>query len=322
MVSIALLVWVISMASLLLLHLISRSGTSEPSILNAPDSALGLVSNQPFSKFQQIFLANLNDEDIEARRQKGCGRFDRSSNPKGYVSCTLTCGRNLRSVCDRNRHEGKVYPQKYWACYLCMNINGPCKGSLFIRLDKLRDHNMKCHSGQLLVTLCEVKMTRLLFPRSCGLYSYRFQSQKDRSNHIATRHSSDRESESFINHKRQDGKGKNDHTGSEMTSPLHHTRSTHDGAPTHSVDACGLSWDGESFPIIPGPSPNNTSIVRFRLLVLTTTYGIPISESRLLAVQRTDEAQGSGAFGEVLKVKIALDDDWEHVSEPREFACK
>ncbi|KAJ8105790.1 hypothetical protein OPT61_g9969 [Boeremia exigua] len=106
----------------------------------------------------------------------------------GLYPCTLGCGRLFKVMCDRKRHEETVYPQNYWVCYVCTQ-GKPSKGEYFIWLDKLQNHNRKCHADQLDLQRCKVLGIRTLMPELCGLCQYCFRSMADRYSHIKEQHS-------------------------------------------------------------------------------------------------------------------------------------
>lgn len=201
-----------------------------------------------------------------------------------------------------------------------MDLDGPSSKYLFIRLDKLQDHNVKMHSGQLCMASCMVGLAQTLYPSRCAICQCRFRSQCDRASHITKQHSGNR-MEQVSTHKIK--WSQNVTLGceeSEVGLSVPFDRGNGSEHPTPSVAKHRHSWDGEILSDI--PTPDNMSVVCFRPLAASTHSGTSAPDSRLVAVQWSDEIQGEGAFGKVVKVKIALDHQWEHPSEPREFACR
>jgi hypothetical protein len=58
----------------------------------------------------------------------------------------------------------------------------------FIRLDKLQNHNRKCHTDQLDLQHCRVFGLRTPRPELCRLCQYRFQGMTDQYNYIKDHH--------------------------------------------------------------------------------------------------------------------------------------
>jgi hypothetical protein len=167
-------------------------GLSDSYIANEHTNTQDTTSNTPASDLPQALLLQCIEEDIVARKKKGCVRFDRSIVQRGNVPCTLGCGRLFRSSCDRTRHAEIVYHQKYCACYLGRDLLNPTSRDFFIRPDKLRAHNTRDHADQLNIGFCRISNISPASPQSCGLCRHSFHGPHDRERHIASEHSGSR----------------------------------------------------------------------------------------------------------------------------------
>jgi hypothetical protein len=78
---------------------------------------------------------------IQLKIAKGCGPVRDQENQEGIYSCTLSsCGRRFRTAADLIRHEEVVYPQSFWFCFRCGDVENPRERHLFTREDKMRKH--------------------------------------------------------------------------------------------------------------------------------------------------------------------------------------
>lgn len=161
--------------------------TAAPAITIIPGSPEEAANEIQSATFLASVLQCIQN-DILTRKEKGCDLLCSGTAEMGTYPCTLGCRRLFKSVCDRRRHEETVYPQNYWVCYVCTRRK-PSKGEFFIRMDKLQNHNRRCHADQLDVKRCEVLGIRTLMPEQCGLCQHHFHSMADRCNHIRDRHS-------------------------------------------------------------------------------------------------------------------------------------
>lgn len=249
------------------------STVGEPSTANQYSSSSYPPLNPAALDLEQVWLKDHITKDIHVRKRRGCGIFDRTTaSQRGDVPCTLGCSRVFRSTCNRNRHEETVYPQTYWICYLCIDFRDISSKDLFNRLDKIRAHSSKYHSGQLDLNLCTVQTIQTLYPKNCGICQHQFWSQEDRSHHIAKHHS---------------GSRRGNHRGDGIASTT------------------SLVTSEASLP--PMSDSNILSTVILRPLEGSVNLDMGSSESRSLTVRWLEVTSHQGATSLVRKVRIAHD---------------
>jgi hypothetical protein len=321
-------------------------GVSDSYIANQYTNAGVFSSDTAGSDLSQTLLLRCIEEDIIARKTKECGRFDRSVAQRGNVPCTLGCGRLLRFACDRNRHGETVYPQKYWACYLCRHLLNPTSKDLFIRLDKLRAHSARDHLGQSNLNACRIQSVVPLHPKIRELCRYRFDDQGDRERHITTRHSricrdnhrglNGRQSSDDRRARITSGAGENQVDAdtayassdrpdrSQRESVLGRTAAQMPGTLLQSAP-CAEGKDDQLVPLLTisgTPALVNQSMVQFTPILAKGLDGAYLPQPRIRSIQYSDAILGKGAFGEVWKASIAIDDTSTSSSGHKSVAIK
>ena len=114
----------------------------------------------------------------------GCGPIRQNERQVGSYPCSF-CGRLFRTAADLFRHEEIIFPQQFYFCFDCGDLEHPSWKHLFTRKDKMRDHISKLHSGQGNTTQNKVHGIIPPFPNKCELcLHHRHPNWKDRCKHI------------------------------------------------------------------------------------------------------------------------------------------
>jgi hypothetical protein len=130
-------------------------------------------------------LSQLIGRIISEQARAGCGLIRSHEHQHGKFPCTLGCGRRFRAAADAFRHEEIVYPQNFWFCHACGDLEHPSKKHLFLREDKMRRHLRNHGLENISIDQCRVLNVPNLLPERCDLCSHhRHSSWKERSKHI------------------------------------------------------------------------------------------------------------------------------------------
>jgi hypothetical protein len=130
-------------------------------------------------------VRDLIGQVISKKATKGCGHIRSHEQQTGKFKCTLGCERRFRTSADTFRHEEIVYPQHFWFCSICGDLNDPSEKHLFTREDKMRQHIKKFDHVTVNLNNCRVPNIRTLFPKKCNLCShYWHRNWKERCKHI------------------------------------------------------------------------------------------------------------------------------------------
>lgn len=159
---------------------------SDPGLLHVDHSivlASALVPNRPRVNMTASLRAAIV-RFIDTRRAKGCQAIRSHEKQAGIYECTLKCQRRFKTSNDLFRHESTIFPQDFWFCTRCGDLDSASERYLFTREDKMRQHNKIIHNDTRSIVDCKVPNAPKIFPERCSLCTHhRHRNWKDRCKH-------------------------------------------------------------------------------------------------------------------------------------------
>jgi hypothetical protein len=140
-----------------------ESENSQPLTSSFTCSRRILITDHP--SLRSLILQTLQKSETQ------CSRGQNQKKNQNCL-CELNCGTRLRDKTDRERHENQRFPSCFWFCIACGDPDHANPKSLFIRLDKFKQHikkhrQLESHSVAALLSECKINSVSLT--RRCRL---------------------------------------------------------------------------------------------------------------------------------------------------------